>query len=94
MGERLGSYLHSQNTARSNTDLFWTEIRKYLEMTYQELGFATSGTLLAPPLVHPNNKGEHFFCIVGDQRSIFPAGKYVGMRYEIYEVEPLNEADL
>jgi len=93
MGERLGDYLHSQNHERPDTGCFWIEMRKRLEMTYQELGFATSGILLAPPLAHPTNKGETFFCIDGDQRNIFPPGKHIGMRYEIYEVEPLNEAD-
>ena len=93
MGERLGDYLHSQNHEKTDTDPFWAEMRKRLEMTYQELGFATSGILLAPPLVHPKNKDERFFCIEGDQRNIFPPGKRIGMRYDIYEVEPLNEAD-
>lgn len=93
MGERLGDYMHSQNTERLDSDVHWTLMRRNLEMTYQELGFATSGTLMAPPLVHPLQEGAHFFCISGDQRNIFPPGKRIGMPYEIYELEPLQETD-
>jgi hypothetical protein len=93
LGEQLGFYLHSQSIERKDADLFWTQMRKKLEMAYQELGFATSGLLMAPPLVHPTDPGKRFFCIAGDQRSFFPLGKRVGLRYEVYEIEPLNEKD-
>ena len=44
MAERLGGYLHSQNIKELDTNPYWAAMRKHLEMTYQELGFATSGT--------------------------------------------------
>ena len=93
MAERLGGYLHSQNVKEIDTEPYWAAMRKQLEMTYQELRFATSGVLLAPPLAHPTNKEAHFFCLAGDQTNILPPGKQIGIHWNIYEVDPLNEAD-
>lgn len=92
LGERLGDYLHSQNTSRIKEQIFWSKLKQLLALTTEELTFACSGTLKAPPLVHPKNPGERFFCIEGDQRTLFPAGKKIGWHYEIFEVEPLDES--
>lgn len=93
MGQRLGDYLHSQDQNKINDPEYWKKMKGLLEMTYQELGFATSGTLLAPPLVYQSGKNPVFFCLTDDQRNLFPPGKHVGMHYKIYELEPLEEKD-
>jgi hypothetical protein len=92
-GERLGGYLHSQNSNRLDELNFWVDLKKLLGLTAEELAFACSGTLMGPPLVHPQKPGERFFSIDGDQRKLFPAGKQIGWRYEVYEIEYLDEPD-
>jgi len=94
LGERLGDYLHSQAPNRICEPTFWLKLKHLLALTHEELTFACSGTLMAPPLVHPKNSGERFFCIDGDQRELFPPGKKIGWCYEIYEIEPLDESTL
>jgi hypothetical protein len=86
LGEKLGDYLHSQEERRLSSEPFWINLRAELEVAYDELKFATSGELMAPPLEHPRNAGQSFFCVEGDQRQLFPSGRKIGMRFEHYEI--------
>lgn len=60
--------------------------RRDLEVAFDELRFAASGSLLAPPLEHPRDRGQSFFCLEGAQCDLFPPGRRVGIRFEHYEV--------
>lgn len=55
-GGRLGDWLHSQKHFRNFDDPWWVESRKYLCRTAEELRIATTGTLLAPPLMKRDTK--------------------------------------
>lgn len=51
MAERLGGLLHAMKSYKDDGDEWWNETRNYLEGVYDELRDATSGTVLAPPLL-------------------------------------------
>lgn len=90
MAKQLGDYLHSQNGNRTSEEKFWSDFQKKLILMHEELNFSCSGNLLAPLLVHPNDSNQRFFCLDGDQRSLFPPGRHVAMHYEIYDIKYVN----
>lgn len=55
-GERLNDYRHAMKGPRKADDPWWRVLRTLLEATCEELALATKGTLLGPPLLHPNGK--------------------------------------
>ena len=87
LGEQLGDYLHAPDKKRYENGQWLAVFREKLNETYRELEFAVSGTLMAPPLEHPREAGKSFFCLTGDQTKLFPPGKRIGMRLDIYEFD-------
>jgi hypothetical protein len=85
-GEKLGDYLHSQEQHRLLAETWWSAFRQELEATFEELNFAASGGLLAPPLEHPHKPNETFFCLAGDQRDLLPPGRKIGIRFDHYQI--------
>ena len=57
-GQQLGNYLHPMKQHKPAEDKWWKNLRNLLESTYQELKVATTGTLLGPPLLSPQNKSQ------------------------------------
>ena len=55
-GKKLGNYLHAAKKLYQSNDKWWNEFRENLNKTYRELELANYGTLLGPPLIHPNKK--------------------------------------
>jgi hypothetical protein len=51
-GKRLGDYMHAMEEYRRPEDAFWERTREFLSATADELGNATFGSLLGPPLEH------------------------------------------
>ncbi len=49
--QRLGDYMHAMQRFREPDDPYWASFRDLLATTAAELGAATTGTLLGPPLV-------------------------------------------
>lgn len=87
LGEQLGDFLHAPDKMRAEDDQWLGVLREKLNETCRELEFAASGTLMAPPLEYPREPGKSFFCLTGDQTKLFPPGKRIGMRLDIYEFE-------
>jgi len=54
--EKLGNFLHSSKKIHDTSDDFWAKFRSELEKAVEELERATSGRLLGPLLIHPNQK--------------------------------------
>ena len=57
-GQQLGNYLHPMKKYKLAGDVWWKHFCELLESTYQELKAATTGTLLGPPLLSPDNKSK------------------------------------
>lgn len=55
-GQRLGNYLHAMKGHKPAEHEWWKTLQDFLEATYQELKIATTGTLLGPPLLDPQNQ--------------------------------------
>lgn len=49
--ERLGESLHAGKVARGRDDPWWSAFRRSLESTADQLSDATTGSLMAPPLM-------------------------------------------
>src|SRR5271165_6848988 len=54
-GQQLGNFLHPMKKFKSIDDVWWKHFRELLLSTYQGLKLATTGTLLGPPLLRPDN---------------------------------------
>jgi hypothetical protein len=59
MAEKLGDYLHAQEKFRRDDDSWWQEARVFMEETYEELTYVSSGTLMGTPLIEPKTKLVH-----------------------------------
>jgi hypothetical protein len=57
-GQRLGNFLHALKEHKPAGDKWWQDFHDLLNATYQELRFATTGTLLGPPLLSPQNQSR------------------------------------
>jgi len=55
-GQQLGKYLHPMKEHKPAEHEWWKTLQDLLEATYQELKTATTGTLLGPPLLDPQNQ--------------------------------------
>jgi hypothetical protein len=67
-GQQLGNYLYPMKKHKSAGDVWWKHFRELLESTYQGLNLATTGTLLGPPLLSPDNKSK-FNIELGHQKT-------------------------
>lgn len=60
-GEKIGDMLHSTKHYKTQNENWFLETKRFLEVVYSELELANKGTLLGPPLRHPQlNKFELF----------------------------------
>ena len=57
-GQQLGNYLHPMKKFKVTGDVWWKHFRELLESTYQGLKLATTGILLGPSLLSPDNKSK------------------------------------
>ena len=55
-GKKLGNYLHAAKKFHSSSENFWDVFRTVLINVSEGLDIANYGTLLGPPLIHPNKK--------------------------------------
>jgi hypothetical protein len=85
--EQLGEFLHAPDKQKYENQKWLEELKLKTALAYKELEFAVSGKLMAPPLEHPREPGKTFFCLEGDQTTLFPPGKRIGMKLEQYEFE-------
>lgn len=86
LGEQLGDYLHAPDRKKYENEQWLTGFRAKLNETYHELEFALSGTLMSPPLEHPQQPGKQFFCLFGDARMLFPSGTRIETRLEHFDI--------
>jgi hypothetical protein len=52
-GQQLGNYMHALKEHKPPGHKWWREFKELLHATYEELKFATTGTLCGPPLLNP-----------------------------------------
>lgn len=89
LGQRLGDYLHAPDKKHYENRQWLAEFREKLDDTFFRLEFALSGTLLAPPLSHPKNPDNWFFCLTANQTQLFPHGRKIGIRLDTGEIEDI-----
>ncbi len=68
-GQQIGNYLHPMKKFKLSGDVWWKGFRALLESAFQGLKTATTGTLLGPPLLSPDNKSK-FNIELGHQEKI------------------------
>lgn len=67
MAGQLGNVLHAMKPEGKYDDVWWEEMRRFLEMMYEGLRLATLGTLLAPPLKNRKTGQIHLaFTVEGE----------------------------
>lgn len=57
-GQQLGNYLHALKEHKPPGHKWWDDFRSLLEAACQELKVATTGRLLGPPLLSPDNRTQ------------------------------------
>lgn len=56
MAEQMGNYLHAMQRPRDASDPWWDTFRRTLDEGAESLAWATTGTLLGPPLQNSTGK--------------------------------------
>ena len=67
--ERLGDLLHHQ-PYREDDDVWWSTRRPFLEQVANELEFATTGSLMGPPLLEKGTKNMSFAVVADPEDEI------------------------
>lgn len=81
--ERLGDLLHNQ-PFREDTNAWWVEQRQYLETVATELAFATSGTLMGPPLIERRTRNMSFVIATDPSEDSGSHLTQIGARVTLY----------
>ena len=68
-GQKLGELLHALKFSKCKSDEFWEKTRQTLEQVARALDSATVGTLLGPPLRHPET-GEVRLKVEGQESEL------------------------
>ena len=96
-GQQLGNYLHALKEYKPSEDKWWRDFGELLKATYEELKFATAGTLCGPPLLNPHGgtqlNHELGYDKANDEKIIRlgAEGQVIQMSVNYFESLPANE---